>query len=820
MRKVAANFLTITKSVLIRSMKTFVCACCVALLLVNFSSTFAQNFILSGFVEDASSGEKLIGANVFDKGSLKGTSANLYGFYSLTLPAGKHTIIASFVGFEPKSVEIDLQENITLDFKLGGSLSLKEVVVEAEQTSKIQEESQMSVAKIPIQTIQKIPALFGERDVLKALQLLPGVQSGSEGSSGLYVRGGGPDQNLMLLDGVPVYNASHLFGFFSVFNPDAINSVELIKGGFPAHYGGRLSSVVDIRMKEGNMKEFHGNGSIGIVSSKLTLEGPIVKDKASFIVSGRRTYIDILSRPIIKNQFKRDGIDGVAGYYFYDLNGKVNWKITDKDRIYLSTYLGDDKFYLDTEQEYQYTSTQRIRDQFGVNLNWGNLTTALRYNKVISPNLFANFTATYSRYNFSVGQSSKTTSDPTDASINQNFSYEYSSGIYDWSGRVDFDYIPNTNHHIKFGGGDIYHTFIPGINVFNSSFGGASDIDTTFGASRIFGHEYFIYAEDDIKIGSRFKANVGLHFAGFVSNNNHFKSLQPRASGRYLINELLSVKASYAEMQQYIHLLTNAGIGLPTDLWVPATENVKPQYSRQVAVGIAQSFLEKFEISIEGYYKWMNNLIEYKEGASFFTGGTNWEDQVELGRGWSYGAELFLQKKVGKTTGWIGYTLSWTTRQFDNLNFGKPFPYRYDRRHDLSIVLVHEFNERIDVAATWVYGTGNAVSLPLERYAGLDIGPYSSGFLSNEVQHFEERNGYRMAAYHRLDVGVNFHKKKKYWDRTWSIGAYNAYSRKNPFFLNFESQFNAPGSPNTESKQLVQYSLFPIIPYISYGFKF
>jgi outer membrane receptor for ferrienterochelin and colicin len=778
----------------------------------------AQTHTISGFVQAKSSGEKLIGANVYDKSTYTGVSTNVYGFYSLTLPEGDVSIEASFVGFHKLPLSFKLSKDTTIIFKMGGSNELNEVEIVASQAEKIQEASQMSAMTIPIQTIEKIPMLLGEADVMKALQLLPGVQSGSEGSSGLYVRGGGPDQNLILLDGVPVYNASHLFGFFSVFNPDALNHVELIKGGFPAHYGGRLSSVIDIRMKEGNNQEFHGSGSVGIISSKLTLEGPLIKDKASFLISGRRTYIDLLARPIIKAALKSNGAEGVAGYYFYDLNAKVNYKISEKDRVFLSAYTGDDRFYFDIAETYRASRTQEIRSEVGAELAWGNLTGALRYNRVMSNKLFMNLTATYSRYNFGVGQSFVETSEPSNPDLDNNFRFNYNSGINDWSGRIDFDYMPTKNHLVKFGGGDIYHTFTPGIQVFKAQSSDDTGVDTTFGANRIFAHEYFLYVEDDFKIGNRLKINAGLHFSGFLDSKNNFYSLQPRFSGRYLITELLSFKASYAEMQQYIHLLTNATIGLPTDLWVPSTERIKPEYSRQIAAGLAYTFKETYEISLEGYYKWMSNLIEYKDGASFFNDAKNWQDQVEVGRGWSYGIEAFVQKKVGKTSGWIGYTLSWTERQFDNLNFGEPFPYRYDRRHDLSIVLTHEINENFDIGAAWVYGTGNAVSLPLESYLGASNG---LGFGGNQpIDYYESRNGYRMRAYHRLDFGANFHKKKKHWDRTISIGAYNAYSRRNPFFLYFQEEYFFDDLGSYSIRNLTQVSLFPIIPYISYGFKF
>ncbi len=773
-----------------------------ALALLFSISISAQSYTVSGFLEDASSGERLIGANVYDSATFNGTSANLYGFYSLTLPPGEVTIIASYVGFQKGVLKLNLQSDTSINFKLKSSLELSEFEVTAEKVEKIQERSQMSSIDLPMKAIEKIPPLLGERDVLKAIQLLPGVQSGSEGSSGLYVRGGGPDQNLILLDGVPVYNASHLFGFFSVFNSDAINSVELIKGGFPAHYGGRLSSVIDIRMKEGHATEFHGSGSIGLVSSKLTLEGPIVKDKVSFVVSGRRTYIDFLARPLIRQSFRSQGDDGVAGYYFYDLNGKVNWKISDKDRLYLSTYTGDDRFYFQLNQ-----NSPGITDETEAELQWGNITTALRYNRVISKKLFMNVTGTYSRYDFLVGQSFLSVSNPPNPDFDEDLSSEYQSGIYDWAGRVDFDYIPSPNHYIKFGVSETYHTFIPGVNVFDASLGGNENIDTTFGAKPVYAHEFYAYIEDDIKIGSRLKMNLGLHYSGFIPSGVEYFSLQPRVSGRFLLTDNLALKASYAEMQQFIHLLTNATIGLPTDLWVPSTEKVKPQNSKQVALGLAQTFRDEYEISIEGYYKDMRNLIEYSEGASFFTSQGDWEDQIEVGRGWSYGAELFIQKKVGKMTGWLGYTLSWTQRQFDELNFGNTFPYRYDRRHDISIVWAYDVSDRFDIAATWVYGTGNAVSIPTERYR-------SNSFLfTNEVEHIDERNGYRLASYHRLDFGANFHKQKKHWKRTWSIGAYNVYSRKNPFFLFFDEEADG-------GRVVKQVSLFPIIPYVSYSFEF
>lgn len=777
------------------------------------SAAFGQKFTLSGYVSDSETGEKLIGASIYSPQKLVGTTSNEYGFYSLTLPADTYQIVISYVGFQSQKIKVDLKENITQNHNLSSSIQLSTFEVKASRMEQIQERSQMSAIEIPMKQVEVIPMLLGERDVLKVIQLLPGVQSGGEGTSGLYVRGGGPDQNLILLDGVPVYNASHLFGFFSVFNNDAINNVELIKGGFPARYGGRLSSVIDIRMKEGSQKKWQGTGSIGIISSKLTVEGPLIKDKTSLIVSGRRTYIDVLARPIIRRQAQQSGSDAVAGYYFYDLNAKINHKFSDKSRLYLSGYFGDDQAYFRDEYSNTFNNTT-FNSSSEAGLGWGNATTAIRWNQIISKKVFSNTTFTYSRYRFRIGEETADETIEPDTTYGETFKYEYTSGIEDFAGKIDFDILPNPNHYIKAGLGNIYHTFSPGINAFQSDIGNpANNIDTSFGSNKIFAHEPFVYAEDDIKIGARLKLNVGMHFSGFISSNSEYFSFQPRVSGRFLINENLSVKASYAEMAQFIHLLTNGTVGLPTDLWVPSTDKVKPQNSKQVAVGIAQSLNGGFELSVEGYYKTMQNLIEYKEGASFFSVNRNWDEQIEFGQGNSYGGEVFLQKKEGKTTGWVGYTLSWTNRQFENLNFGNPFPYRYDRRHDISFVLVHQLNDHIDIGVTWVYGTGNAITLATTRYA-----PYQPqntlefGSFFNDIQHFENRNDFRMPSYHRLDVGANFKKQKKWGERTWSVGAYNLYSRRNPFYLYFDNLGN-----ETVVKQV---SLFPIIPSISYSFKF
>jgi hypothetical protein len=764
------------------------------------------SFTISGYITEAKTGESLIGASVFDLKSGKGTIANNYGFYSLTLPADSVRLRFSYVGYQTLVVPLLLKASQKLDIKITGVTELQGVEIIAETSEKNFEKSQMSTMDLSMDKVRALPVLLGERDILKTIQLLPGVQSGTEGSAGLYVRGGGPDQNLILLDGVPVYNANHLFGFFSVFNTDAINSVKLIKGGFPAEYGGRLSSVIDIHMKEGNNQKFHGEGGIGLIASRLTLEGPIVKDKTSFIVSGRRTYVDVLARPFIRSQGDVDG-----GYFFYDLNTKINHKFSDRSRLFLSGYFGRDKFFAkDSYSTGEGNNWNSFEEQFESGLDWGNAIGAARWNYIFNPRLFSNTTLTYSQYKFKVFNEVETRRVVEGVPSEEYARVYYDSGIRDWSVKSDFSFVPNPNHYIKFGGAYMYHTFNPGVNQFTDKITGA-ERDTTYGSEEILAHEFYTYIDDDFVLSEKLKINAGLHFSGFFVNDVSYFSLQPRFSGRYLIDRRTSIKASYAHMAQYLHLLTNAGIGLPTDLWVPPTENIKPQLAHQVAAGVSRGISEMYEFTFEAYYKTMQNLIEYQDGASFLGNASDWQNKVETGKGWSYGGEFMLEKKKGKTTGWIGYTLSWSNRQFENLNFGRTFPYKYDRRHDISVVVTHKFSDRVDVGLVWVYGTGNAVTLPFERYRSMP--GFSDGFGNGEIGHIESRNNYRMAAYHRLDLGVNLHRKTKWGESTWNFGLYNAYSRQNPFFLYFT--YDSRGN-----QRLTQFSLFPIIPSVTYNFKF
>lgn len=786
-------------------------------------SLFAQQkFTVSGYITDQSNGEKLIGANVYVASLQKGTVSNSFGFYSITLPQDSLKMVVSYIGYKAQIIKTALNQDLNLDIKLtpeGGGLD--EVTVEAERVDNITESTQMSTISVPIAQLRTIPALLGEKDLIKALQLLPGVKAGTEGASGIYIRGGSPDQNLLLLDGAPIYNASHLFGFFSVFNGDAVSHVDLVKGGFPARYGGRLSSVVDISMKEGNLYKYEVEGAIGLIASRLTVQGPIVKNKASFIVSGRRTYLDLLARPLIKAQNNAEQNVNL-GYYFYDLNAKLNWIVSKKDRIYLSTFKGLDDFYLkETYQRSSYggNTTSSGTESYQAGLNWGNFLGTLRWNHLFSNKLFANTLLMYSNYKFGLGAKEESKYTQNSTNYVSRFSAEYFSGIKDYIGRIDFDYRPSVNHSIRFGTSALFHTFNPGAVQIIQTQTGQPTSNTTPQDQKIKTQEYTLYAEDDYRVSDAFKVNLGVHSSLSTVNNTSFWSIQPRLAARHKIKQM-ALKASFATMSQNLHLLSNSGIGLPTDLWLPATPRVRPEESWQVGAGFAYEIPDKdTEISLEGYYKEMKNVIEYLPGANFLpSSDTDWQDKVAVGNGDAYGAELFIQKKAGKTTGWIGYTLAWSNRQFDELNEGKPFPFRYDRRHDVSVVAQHALSKTIDLSATWVYGTGNAVTIPIAVYPSEGNVSFWNRFGAS-VRDYSDRNAFRMSPYHRLDVAITIKRNRHsrfFGDkvRTWTFAAYNAYNQKNPFYLDLL------WNNQTRRNEFTEITLFPIIPTFTYEFKF
>jgi len=807
--------------------------------------THAQSVTISGHITDAKSGETLIGASIYDANSKKGSLSNAYGFYSLTIPKGVVNLSYFFTGYALNHQSFDLTRDTIINVRINESVELKELVVIGNQKNIGVQGSQMSTIDVPISLIKTVPSLFGEKDVIKALQLLPGVKAGVEGSAGLYIRGGGADENLLLLDGVPVYNVNHMFGFFSIFNADAIKNVTLYKGSFPARFGGRLSSVVDIRMKDGDNKKLHGSFSLGLISAKMNLEGPLGSENTTFNVSARRTYADLLAQPFLKSAIGEESLKKTrAGYYFYDVNAKITHKFSDKDRIYLSAYVGNDVIYTNIKQsEVKYTNASGGVNGYETNWlkmdwNWGNIISALRWNHVISNKLFMNATGSYTHYSFdlAVGNENQTVRYSPAKETFKNTTLDYDSGIEDISAKIDFDYSLNTNNDIKFGTNYTFHRFRPGVTVADMESNTSGSSDTVIGDQNIVSHEAIAYVEDNISISHAIKANIGVHYSSFLVQNHFYNSVQPRLGIRYLLNEKLSLKAGYASMSQYIHLLSNNNVSLPTDLWVPVTKRIEPMKSQQVTVGTFYNLNHLIELSVEGYYKSMDNLIEYKDGASFFGSSTGWEDKVSVGRGWAYGVEFLAQKSVGKTTGWIGYTWAKSERLFDRpgevLNSGKTFPTKYDRRHDLSIVVSHKFSEKIDVSATWVYSSGSAGTLSMQNYLATDI-PGTSPTTSvpsdattvdvtNSIPYISSRNNYRYEPYHRLDVSINFNKKRKHGIRTWNISIYNVYNQLNPFLVTVKSNstYNESTKVYTKKNTLIQTSIFPIIPSVSYTYKF
>ena len=775
------------------------------LMLVSIVTIAQKKYTISGYAKDAQNGETLIGATITIKDNSRGITSNQYGFYSITLVEGNYELVCSYSGYQPKIIEVNLGADQQFNFDLSIRPALQEVVVTSKKTDGNVKNAQMGKFVLPIEQIKAIPAFLGEVDLLKTIQLLPGVRNAGEGSAGIYVRGGGPDQNLIMLDDAIVYNTGHLFGFFSIFNSDAIKNVSLIKGGMPAQYGGRLSSVLDISMKEGNDKKFQVEGGLGMIASRISIQGPIKKNKASFIISARRTYIDAIAKPFVKSTSQFYG----SGYYFYDLNAKINYRFSEKDRLYISGYFGRDVF--------NFVNGKRSLD---VNIPWGNATGTVRYNHIFNKRLFGNTSLVFNNYNFSF------------QAAQSNFKIKLASGIRDIVLKQDFDLYPFTGHKVKFGGLYTFHKFTPSV------VSGTQDtvVFKPQNAQAKYAHEAAVYVQDDWEVSDKIKINAGLRYSLFQQigpyniytkdvNGNHTDStvfrggqgvktyggLEPRFTFRYGINDETSIKASVTRNLQYIHLVSNSGSTLPTDLWVPSTYKVKPQISWLYAAGLFKNFKENtYETSVELYYKSMRNQIEYQEG---YTPNTleDTENFFTFGKGWSYGSEFFINKTKGRLTGWIGYTLSYTWRKFPQLNFSEKYPAKYDRRNDLSVVALYELDKRWKLSATFVYGSGNATTLPQRFYL-------VNGVLTQEYSHINE---YRLPAYHRLDLAAIYSPKKnetRKWKSEWVFSIYNVYSRKNPYFIYFDQNGSAyDGTLKVQGKQV---SLFPIIPAITWNFKF
>ena len=767
------------------------------LFLSSFNSFSQQKFTISGYIKDASNGEDLQGATAQEESTKIGVITNGYGYYALSLPAGNVKITYSFVGFKAITKEINLTQNTVVDVQLSDE-ELEAAEVVADKFKQELENTQMSTVSLTATEIKTVPVIFGEVDLIKILQLKPGVKSGSEGSSGLYVRGGGADQNLVLLDEAVVYNASHLFGFFSIFNADAVKSVDLYKGDFPAQYGGRLSSVLDVKLKEGNNKKLSVSGGIGLISSRITVEAPIKKDKSSFIFSARRTYFDIFTRQINKANEGKPKVNPIPDYYFYDMNLKMNFVVGKRDRIFVSGYFGRDVFNFSNRT-------------FKFDFDWGNATGTFRWNRTISPKLFMNVSLVYSDYKYKITNSFG------------QFNFSIGSGVKDYNAKVDFDYALNNKNNLRFGVQATQHLFEVGRTSFTSNdgkidFQAGRDLDAT---------EYGVYVNDEYDINSQWKLNAGLRLSGFNQNGKWYGGLEPRVAARYKVNEKISLKASASQMYQYLNLVSNSGASLPTDIWYPTTGNFKPQMSQQVAAGA--SFLlgkeGKYLLSNELYYKKLANQVDLKDGAQIFA-NNNLEKEFVFGRGWGYGNEVYLEKKSGKLTGWIGYTISWTKRQFADstngngpINGGKAFFPRFDSRHDLSIVAAYAINSKWTFSANFVYRTGNATSIPTDLFVLQDV--TGAGFVAGGVQ---ERSNFRLPAYHRADLNIIRKRKHRWGESDWTFSIYNVYNRRNAYFVYIETvtqdDNGVPLPPTALRRVAKQVALFPVIPSVTYNFKF
>jgi hypothetical protein len=770
---------------------------------------------LSGFVEDAVSGEKLIGVSLAAPQHQAGTTTNNYGFYSITVPGDSLHVQISYIGYRRLDTVVAMNSNLHINFRLQtGSRQLEEFTVSAARTSRIQESSQMSSINLPASQVRSMPRLLGEPDLMKALQMLPGVKQGTEATSALLVRGGTPDQNLILLDGAPLYNPMHLLGIFSTFNTSVLKDVTLYKGAFPARYGGRLSSVVDISTKDGDMHRLHGDFSVGLLSTQLTLEGPLQKGKTSFVISGRRSYPDLIATPIVKNT--QDGPEKF-GLFFYDLNTKIHHQFSDKDKLYLSLYIGKDKLRLLDKTSYSTDAAADNYDISDLNVQWGNITGTLRWNHIFSPKLFVNTMLIGSQYKFNTGIY---TEDKYDDDISSN-RLKLNSGIRDYGMKMDFDYRPAPAHSIKMGTAFMYRVFTPGTVRMRQTSGHATTLDSVNNNRNINATETDLYAEDDWEITRRLKLNAGLHWSAFTVEGQFYHSLQPRASMRFLLPGDWGLKASYTRMTQYIHLLANNSISLPTDLWVPATKRVAPQQADQYALGLSRNlFNNRFEFSTEVYYKKMYNVIEYREGADYLTysKGETWQEQVAAGTGESYGLELLLQKKTGRLTGWLGYTWATAKRHIPEVNYGRTFPYKYDRRHDLHLVTVYKLRKSIELSGSWTYQSASPFTIPVASYEGTNgpLTPNAPGNPQQQIDYINSRNNVRIQAYHRLDLGISFIKQKRNGHvRTWNISILNVYNRLNPFFY-YVNRYSA----NSAMVSLSGTILVPFMPSFSYSLKF
>lgn len=774
---------------------------------------------ISGLITDAATGETLIGAGATS--GKHGTVSNSFGFYSLTIPGEKDRadVTFSYVGYLPKTLTIPAGRDTTVHVRLVPGASLEEAVVTAPRESGIAS-SRMGAIEVPVAAVKSVPALFGEADVLKTIQLLPGVQGGTEGFSGLYVRGGGPDENLLLLDGIPLYHAEHMLGIFSVFQPEAVKKVTLYKGSFPARYGGRISGIVDVRTNDGNLYETHGSVGVSMIGEKLHIEGPVWKGKTSYSLSARGMHTLLLT-PVIK----LTGFDG--NYFFYDLDAKFAHRFSGRDRLYFNVYHGLDNFhYRESNKAFDGRTGQPFTDTQKLGIRWGNTVAALRWNHVVGPRLFMNTTVAFNRYHMRMDSDMRTREIKADGDTEDSqVQFDYRSGMRDWVAKADFDYTPSSSHKFKFGAEYTFHTFVPetltgyGRQRVNES----PQADTTLymrSNSLQRGHEASLYAEDEIRLGSHLSLNPGLRATLFNTQGKTYWSIEPRLNAKVNFTEDWWAKASYSRMSQYVHLLSSSQITLPVDLWVPITRNIRPETADQFSLGLYFGGLPGWNFSVEGYYKAIRNVLEYKEGAVFLFDSSGWESKVEAGSGRAMGVELFIEKTTGKTTGWLGYTLAKSDRLFPSINHGQRFPYRYDRRHSVNLVVNHRFNEKFDISLAWNFASGGVTTLPERR-----IVASSPAGEPRYVDLVSSRNNFRLPASHTLNLGFNFHRRHTRGESIWNLSVYNVYNHMNPTLVQKEnnesviSRYQADGPAEWQlihEVRIKKITLLPIFPSIGY----
>ncbi|MFD2936741.1 TonB-dependent receptor [Spirosoma flavum] len=797
------------------------------LLISSISFGAPKKCTVSGYVYEEGGHKPIVNATVYVIDNQLGTVTNDQGYFAITVPVTASLKVSfSFVGFSTLVKNVSFSQDIKLAIYLTPGQFLTEQIVRAARAGNVSNDATMSTISITGAQLRKVPALLGEKDPLKMLQLMPGVQKGSEGNAGLYVRGGSPDGNLILLDDAPIYNPNHLLGFFSAFNGDVLKQVDLTKGGFPARFGGRLSSVVELTTKDGTTDKLHGEGSLGLVASRLTLQGPLVSPKVSFLVAGRRTYLDLLTG-LMPNS---NSAQPTTKSYFYDLNAKVSIDAGAADKISLSAYTSQDQFL--SVRDVGATKMQSA-------LTWSNLAGSARWNHRFAGGTTANLSLIYSQYK--MGVSDQQSLSPTVQ--NQLYTLRYQSGIRDLGLKYDINQYVSGKHQFQYGIQVTHHQFTPEATIVAAQ----DTLPQKASNQTINALEAGVYIEHYWQPTDRLRINSGMRLSYYSvlaaatpqatatnPGSGAFIRPEPRLSVAYKLSSTLALKGSYALMNQYVHLLSSTGIGLSTDLWMPTVDNIKPQQSQQVALGLAKDLPESgLTFTVEGYYKQMQNLLSYKEGASFLStdsqgsaNASNWTNNVTSGQGWSYGTELLLQKRAGRLSGWLGYTLSWTQWQFAELNGGKRFNPRYDRRHDASAVLIYELTPSITLAGTWVYGTGNALTMPLARYSGFTNTTQTSARPSSallygdgpNVKEYGDRNSFRAAPYHRLDVSIQFNKKKGNYERTWELSVYNVYNRHNAFLYSLEGKDQGKDLPS--KTVLYKYSLFPIVPSASYIVRF